>query len=79
VIGLFQQQTTKGKTMSAFKAAAARFEAEHDTCSVRPAEGHIIEGAEYNTGSSNAYKTTSGREYVSLMCKCCGIVAEYNV
>lgn len=66
--------------MSAFTTAAAKFAAEHEACEVGGVvrDSHNIEGAEYNTGSANAYSNNSGRVYVSLMCKRCGIEAEYD-
>lgn len=37
---------------------------------------HILEGAEYNTDCRNAYENNQG-VYVALMCKRCGIEADY--
>lgn len=40
---------------------------------------HILEGAEYNTGCPNAYQNKELPVMVSLMCKRCGIEADYEM
>lgn len=64
--------------MSAFTEAAEQFQEDFPECrmstGVHPE--HIIEGASYNTDEPYSYTNTQG-VYVSLLCKRCGLEADY--
>lgn len=63
--------------MSAFQDACQLFVEEFHDCEWSSTNQHVLEGASYNTGEPNAYSNDSGRVYVSILCKQCGIEADY--